>query len=69
MSTGTRKTSGGFDAYSLREARKKLNLTQQDLAEHLGFHRDTIVQWEKNGPPKWMRAAIMGLSVILTVDC
>lgn len=33
----------------VKEIRKKLNITQEELAENLGVHRNTVQKWETGG--------------------
>ena len=37
-----------WTAIAIKELRKRLGLTQQQLADNLGIHRVTVVMWESN---------------------
>jgi len=60
-----RYTSSGHDGSVLAASRKRLKLTQSELAEHFGVHRGTIIEWEKGTAPTWTRFAMMGLAAII----
>ncbi len=42
----------------VREARRSLGLTQQELADRLGVHQEVITRWETGGREPRVRAAV-----------
>jgi len=49
----------------LRDTRKRLNLTQEDLAVHLGVSTNTVARWERGEHPipDYLELALEGLEV------
>jgi DNA-binding XRE family transcriptional regulator len=50
----------------LHMARRRLHLTQGELAEKLGLHTQTICRWETGRlpVPRWVPFAMMGLTAV-----
>jgi transcriptional regulator with XRE-family HTH domain len=46
----------------LSEARSRLGLHQEELAQRLGISRPTISRWENDTPPRWISFAISALA-------
>lgn len=54
-----------MDREQLIDARKRLGLTQRQLAEALGLHHMTIVKWERDQrrmPGRWLDLALAQLA-------
>lgn len=43
----------------IRQARKRINETQEQFARRFGVDRTTLIGWELHGPPKIGPAAIL----------
>lgn len=48
----------------LAEARNRLGLYQDQLAERLGVSRPTLSRWENDTPPLWVKFAITALAFL-----
>jgi transcriptional regulator with XRE-family HTH domain len=53
-------------AKQIKEARKKLGMTQQQLADHLNITQQTVHNWERGSVPRGSRIAT--LSRVLEVN-
>lgn len=50
-----------MDGKQLRNARKTLQMTVDELCGELGIHRNTLYAWEASNPPKLASWAVYGL--------
>ncbi len=64
MSTPSRPLVTPIDLAALREA---FRLSQQQVAEILGVHRTTVIDWEKGNQPNWLHLACLGIPTTLVL--
>lgn len=49
----------------LRARRLALGLSQTELGAYFGYTKQSIITWERKGPPRWVPLAIVGLESAL----